>query len=166
MKKIFFTTILLLTIAGASAQGFNIPKKGYVGEAGAAFGIVVAEAGVTPSIGMFTTHGYQFSPQFFLGGGVMLTRNTKLLCTYIQTNFALRKVTESRSSFPYMSINAGYAFSTWSGDSFGDDKGVYIEPRLGWSFNSKLGNLRYDVFAAVSMFDIQFTPKIGLAFRF
>lgn len=67
MKKIILLTALLSLVLGLNAQ--NISKKCYRGYVDAGYSIGVGDY----SFGRFevnTSHGYQFSPHFFLGAGL------------------------------------------------------------------------------------------------
>lgn len=171
MKRLYFTLILIVLAAGiatpAAAQEISskIPQRGYAWDVGAAFGFGFSERGAIPLGELSTTHGYQFNPSLFLGGGV-LTLNTQFVSFYGQITKSLRRPQESRPSYPFFSFRAGYMLSTWEGEHFGDEKGIYLEPNLGWSFYSKAGNLRYSVYAGCSYYVFSFIPRIGLTFHF
>lgn len=157
--------VLLIGISlGATAQ--KLPHKGYGGEASVALGAAFSpEFGALPMIDLSTTHGYWFNDRFYLGGGVS-TLNAQFLTLYGQLGGTLRRPTEDRPSYPYMMLRGGYSVGLWDGEWFSTQKGVFVEPRLGWSFYSRAGNLRYNVFAAVHYFQLSLVPKIGLTFEF
>lgn len=171
MKKQYFIFTLLLFVLGsaftAAAQESpsKIPQRGYAGNVSAAFGFAFSERGAIPMGELSTTHGYQFNPSLFLGAGV-LTLNTEFVSFYGQITKSLRRPKETRPTYPFFSVRAGYMMSTWVGEHFGDEKGIYLEPNFGWSFYSKAGKLRYNVYAGVSYYVFSFVPRIGLTFDF
>jgi hypothetical protein len=177
MKTRISLFILLLISTVLSAQDSTSLKthhkksyakhnKGYFFDVGVAPGATFPK-GVEPKaiFEVFTTHGYQFSNTFLLGVGIS-TYNTENINLYLQLRFNLRNINETRSSYPYISLKAGYSWSTWTGDYWGEDKGPMEELKLGWSFYTKEANLRWSVFLAPSLYQFQFIPKIGLAFEF
>jgi hypothetical protein len=168
MKTRITILLLLLCSAGVYAHPKSYAKhnKGYFCDIGMAFGATFPK-GVLPKplIEVFTTHGYQFSNTFILGAGVS-TYNTENINIYLLTRFNLFNTTETRTSYPYIAIRAGYSWSTWTGDTWGDDRGPMEELKLGWSFYTKEANLRWSVFLAPSLYQYHFIPKIGLAFEF
>jgi len=169
MKTRITFIIILLSCAALSAlakKDYSKHNKGYFCDVGVAFGGSFPK-GADPKavVEVFTTHGYQFSNTFSLGAGVS-TYNTTNINLYLQLRFNLRNTTETRTSYPYISLKGGYSWSTWTGDAWGDDKGPMEELKLGWSFYTKEANLRWSVFAAPSLYQFHFIPKIGLAFEF
>jgi hypothetical protein len=177
MKNRILLIVLLLTSTALSAQDSTSPgtkskksyakhNKGYFFDVGLSAGATFPK-GVDPKaiVEVYTTHGYQFSNTFSLGVGIS-TYNTENIIGYLQLRFNLRKIKETRTSYPYISLKGGYAWSTWTGDSWGDDKGPIEELKLGWCFYTKEANLRWSVFAAPSLYQFHFIPKIGLAFEF
>ncbi len=169
MKTRIAVLLILFSCAAMSAlakKDYSKHNKGYFCDVGMAFGCTFPK-GTNPNalLEVYTTHGYQFSNTFSLGAGVS-TYNTTNLCLYLQLRFNLRNTTETRTSFPYISLRGGYSWSTWSGDAWGDDKGPTEELKLGWSFYTKAANLRWNVFAAPCLYQFHFIPKIGLAFEF
>ena len=158
--------LILLLGAALQASAQKLPTKGYGGDASLALGAAFTpEFGALPVVDVSTTHGYWFNPRFYLGGGVALF-NAQFLGLYAQLGGTLRRPTDERPSFPYMMFRAGYAAGLWEGEWFAAQKGVFLEPRFGWSFYSKAGNLRYNVFAAAHLFQLSVVPKIGLTFEF
>ena len=163
-------TILLLFLSSAvlSAQAKSYAKnnKGYICDVGVAFGGTFPK-NIEPKavLEVFTTHGYQFSNTFSLGAGAS-TYSTETINIYLQLRFNLRNTTETRTSYPYISLRGGYSWSTWTGEAWGDDKGPIEELKLGWSFYTTEANLRWSVFLAPSLYQFHFIPKIGLAFEF
>ena len=158
--------LALATLPAAAQESKSIlPQRGYAGSAGVAFGFAFAERGAIPMGEISTTHGFQFNPSLFLGAGV-LTLNTQFVSFYAQVAKSLRKPKESRPSYPFFSARAGYMMSTWVGEHFGDEKGIYLEPNFGWSFYSPKGRLRYNVYVGVSYYVFSFIPRVGLTFDF
>ncbi len=177
MKTRIILYILLLTSTALSAQdstvlspkakkSYAIHNKGYFFDVGVSAGASFPK-GVYPKaiLEVYTTHGYQFSNTFSLGLGVS-TYNTESIIAYLQLRFNLRKIKETRTSYPYISLKGGYSWSTWTGDTWGDDKGPWEELKLGWCFYTKEANLRWSVYVAPSLYQFSFIPKIGLAFEF
>lgn len=158
---------MLSAAAGyAQPKSYAIHNKGYFCDAGVAFGATFPKGALPrPMLEVFTTHGYQFSNTFVLGAGVS-TYNTENIIVYLLTRFNLRNLNETRTSYPYISLRVGYSWSTWTGETWGDDKGPVEELKLGWSFYTKEANLRWSVFLAPSLYQFHFIPKIGLAFEF
>jgi len=163
------TSILILffiaAVAGAQAKSYAKHNKGYFFDAGFSFGGTFPKDDPKAIFEVFTTHGYQFSNTFSLGAGLS-TYNTVNINVYLQFRFNLRNTSETRTSYPYISLKGGYSWSTWTGDKWGDDKGPTEELKLGWSFYTKEANLRWSVFIAPSLYQFSFIPKIGLAFEF
>ncbi|MEI8005876.1 MAG: hypothetical protein WCI48_06690 [Bacteroidota bacterium] len=169
MRTRIAVLLILFSCAALSAlakKDYSKHNKGYFCDVGIAFGCTFPK-GTNPNalLEVYTTQGYQFSNTFSLGAGVS-TYNTTNICGYLQLRFNLRNTTETRTSFPYISLRGGYSWSTWSGDAWGDDKGPTEELKLGWSFYTKAANLRWSVFAAPCLYQFHFIPKIGLAFEF
>ncbi len=169
--------ILLLISTALSAQdstalrthnkkSYAKHNKGYFFDVGMSAGATFPK-GLDPKaiVEVYSTHGYQFSNTFSLGAGIS-TYNTESIIGYFQLRFNLRKIKENRTSYPYIALKGGYSWSTWTGDSWGDDKGPVEELKLGWCFYTKEANLRWSVFAAPSLYQFYFIPKIGLAFEF
>jgi len=161
--------VVLFSFAGLGTQAkkdYTKHKKGYFFDAGIDCGGTFPK-GSNPNIIMeaYTTHGYQFSNTFSLGVGVA-TYNTQTINTYLQLRFNLRKIDSTRTSYPYISLQGGYSWSTWTSNTWGDDRGPIEEIKLGWSFYTKQANLRWSVFLAPSLYQFHFIPKIGLAFEF
>ncbi|MCX6286472.1 MAG: hypothetical protein NTY96_05105 [Bacteroidetes bacterium] len=168
MKSKIAFLILLLTPVVICAQHKSYAKhnKGYFCDVGVAFGGTFPKKNEPKAIlEVFTTQGYQFSNTFSLGAG-LATYNTETINIYLQLRFNLRDINESRTHYTYIAIRAGYSWSTWTGEAWGDDKGPIVDPRFGWSFYTKAANLRWSVFAAPSFYQFHFVPKIGLAFEF
>lgn len=160
--------ILLLssTMLSAQAKSYAKHNKGYFFDVGLAFGATFPKNNDPKAmLEVYTTHGYQFSNTFSLGAGIG-TYNTETLNLYIQLRFNMHDISETRSHYPYIALRGGYSWSTWTGDSFGDDKGPLVDPHLGWSFYTKEANLRWSVYVAPSFYQFHFIPKIGLAFEF
>ncbi len=177
MKTRIFLFILLLISTALSAQdstalssrgkkSYAKHNKGYFFDVGVSFGATFPK-GVDPKaiVEVYTTHGYQFSNTFSLGVGVA-TYNTENIIAYLQLRFNMHDINESRTHYPYLSLKGGYAWSTWTGDKWGEDKGPIVDLRLGWSFYTKAANLRWSVYAEPSLYQYHFIPKIGLAFEF
>ena len=158
--------MFVLLATNLNSQNIKIPQKGYYGEAGISFGTGFSKTrGSIPIFEIFTTHGYKPTPGLFLGLGIN-SYNTQYLAVYTQVSGILRKIQQTTSSYPILSFNFGYGASTWIGDNFADEKGIYIEPKFSWSFYSKNANIRYNVFTSANIFNLRFIPKIGLAFEF
>jgi len=161
-----FIILLGSAVYGAQPKSYAKHNKGYFFDAGLSFGGTFPK-NVDPKaiLEVFTTHGYQFSNTFSLGVGLS-TYNTETINIYLQVRFNLRNINETRTSYPYIALRGGYSWSTWTGDTWGDDKGPIIDPHLGWSFYTKEANLRWSVFGSPGFYQFHFIPKIGLAFEF
>jgi len=167
MKTRITIVVLLLSSVTLNAHPKSYAKhnKGYFFDVGLAFGASFPKGDPKPILEVFTTHGYQFSNTFSLGAGVS-TYNTENINVYLQLRFNLRNIDETKTHYTYISLRGGYSWSTWTGDTWGDDKGPVVDPRFGWSFYTKEANLRWSVFVAPSFYQFHFIPKIGLAFEF
>jgi len=168
IKSRLIILLLILSSAVLSAQAKSYAKhnKGYFCDVGVAFGGTFPKNNEPKALlEVFTTHGYQFSNTFSLGAG-LATYSTETINIYLQLRFNLRNINETRTSYPYISLKGGYSWSTWTGVNWGDDKGPIEELKFGWSFYTKEANLRWSVFAAPSLYQFHFIPKIGLAFEF
>ena len=159
--------LLLLASAALNAQAKSYAKhnKGYFFDVGVSFGGTFPKDNPQAIFEVFTTHGYQFSNTFSLGAGLS-TYNTENINLYVQFRFNLRDINETKTGYLYLALRGGYSWSTWTGDTWGDDKGPTVDPRLGWSCYTKEANLRWSVFLAPSFYQFHFVPKIGLAFEF
>jgi len=164
-------TLLFFLLLGFAAPGAQAKKsyakhnKGYFYDVGISFGGTFPKDNPQAFMEAFTTQGYQFSNTFSVGVGVA-TYNTQTVNVYLQLRFNLRNVTETRAHYPYIALRGGYSWSTWTGETWGDDRGPIVDPRFGWSFYTKEANLRWSVFLAPSFYQFHFMPKIGLAFEF
>jgi hypothetical protein len=167
MKTRIIIFILLLSAAESQAHHKSYAKhnKGYFFDVGLAAGGIFTKDNPKAILEVFTTHGYQFSNTFSLGVGVA-TYNTMNLNIYGQVRFNLRNISEAKPHYIYIALRGGYSWSTWTGDTWGEDKGPIVDPHLGWSFYTKEANLRWSVFVAPSFYQFHFIPKIGLAFEF
>ncbi|MCX6277213.1 MAG: hypothetical protein NT004_03840 [Bacteroidetes bacterium] len=161
-----FLLLLSSTALCAPPKSYAKHNKGYFFDAGISVGGRFPK-NIDPKliIEAFTTHGYQFSNTFSLGAGLS-TYNTETINIYLQLRFNLRNINETRTSYPYISLRGGYSWSTWTGDTWGDDKGPIVDPHIGWSFFTKEANLRWSVFVSPGFYQFNFIPKIGLAFEF
>jgi hypothetical protein len=167
MRVPILVVLLCFLIPGAQAKkDYSKHNKGYFCDVGVAFGGTFPK-GSNPNaiLEVYTTHGYQFSNTFSLGAGVA-TYNTQTINVYLQLRFNLRNIDDTRTHYPYIALKGGYSWSTWTGDTWGDDRGPIEEIKFGWSFYTKEANLRWSVFAAPSLYQFHFIPKIGLAFEF
>ena len=166
IKVAFLILLLSPVLLCAQHKSYAKHNKGYFFDVGVAFGGTFPKNEIPKAIvEAFTTHGYQFSNTFSLGAGIA-TYNTQTINVYLQLRFNLRDINETRTHYTYIALRGGYSWSTWTGDSWGDDKGPLVDPRFGWSFYTKEANLRWSVFLAPSLYQFHFIPKIGLAFEF
>lgn len=167
MKRniIFLLVLLSPPLLHAQHKSYAKHNKGYFFDVGVAFGGTFPKNAPKPILEVYTTHGYQFSKTFSLGAGIS-TYNTETLNAYVQFRFNLRDINETRTSYTYIAVRGGYSWSTWTGESWGDDRGPIVDPRFGWSFYTKEVNLRWSVYAAPSFYQLHFIPKIGLSFEF
>ncbi|MDH6355987.1 hypothetical protein M2132_002338 [Dysgonomonas sp. PH5-45] len=121
MKRIFFLLITLFVITQSYSQNRN---KGYRGFAdlGAHFNIGDTDAKGT-SYNVSTSHGYQFNPHIFLGGGAGFDYYSDAEEVFIPLFANIRlNLLDSKVS-PYFDLKAGY--------SVGQSCGIYANPSLG-----------------------------------
>lgn len=161
----YICIILFVSFASISfGQEYKLPKRGYEGEAGVGLSAVITSEKTSGALDLSTVHGFRFNPRVFIGAGIA-TLDTKYLATYGQFTGTLRKPSASKPSYPLLSVKIGYSVNVWGEEShFADERGIYIEPVFAWSFYSKAGNLRYNVFAALNYYNLFLMPKIGLSF--
>ncbi len=77
--------------------------------------------------GISTSHGYQFNPLLFVGGGLDIEYNSKL-ADYIFAPFAHVRTDFKFNNFtPFAEARLGYAMR--------DGGGVYFSPNIGYRFN-------------------------------
>lgn len=162
---IFLFLLLSSSVFSAPPKSYAQHNKGYFFDVGGSFGGTFPKDNPQSIFEVYTTHGYQFSNTFSLGVGVS-TYNTESIIAYLQLRFNLRKLTETRTSYPYIALKGGYSWSTWTGETWGDDRGPIVDLRLGWSFYTKEANVRWSVYMEPSLYQFHFIPKIGLAFEF
>ena len=139
MRGFFFATVLLLgSFCSLQAQHLSSGYRGMV-ELGDGVGTprlrstyaLFAKRSVGTHIEISTTHGYQFNPYFFLGGGFsMLVRSlTDDGCTF--PFFADFKANFNKKRFsPYGDFKIGYSVN--AEEELGG--GIYINPSLGYRF--------------------------------
>lgn len=161
----YICVILFVSFASISfGQEYKLPERGYEWEVGVGLSAIITSEKISGALDLSTVHGFRFNPKLFVGVGIA-TLDTKYLATYGQFIRALRKPSALKPSYPLLSVKMGYSVSAWGEEShFADEKGIYIEPVFAWSFYSKAGNLRYNVFAALNYYNFFFIPKIGLSF--
>lgn len=164
LKYIYMIFFVSCVTTMSFGQEYKLPKRGYEGEVGVGIAGVFSREKTSGALDISTVHGFRFTPRVFVGAGIA-TLDTKYLATYGQFTGTLRKPSVQRPSYPLFAIKIGYSVSVWGEEShFADERGVYVEPALAWSFYSRAGNLRYNVFVALNYYNIFFTPKIGLSF--
>jgi len=100
-KSIIFLTLLFAVSFAANAADTDkkscAPKKGYAG---------FSEIGINSfSSYLSTTHGYQFSPYFYLGGG-MLAQFHKKDDSFVL--FEEVKATLNKKTSPFIGLKGGY----------------------------------------------------------
>ena len=138
MKNILFAVVLLLAVCNPlQAQYLNSGYRG-MAEFGSGLGTPRIRSDYTPSsrplgfhVELSTTHGYQFNPYLFLGGGVsMLARSfTDDGCTFpffadFRANFNKKRRT------PYGALKIGYSVNAEKELN----GGIYINPSFGYRF--------------------------------
>jgi hypothetical protein len=167
MKKIvgFFMFSLLSVILMAQEQTTSPRPHGLFWQAGVAFGATFTEDKPTMVAEPFATLGYRFSHHLMLGGGLS-TYNTETLNLYALARINLLRPSETRTHYPYVAFRGGYAWSTWTGETWGDDKGPMFDLHLGWSFYTPEGKLRWSVYLSPGLYQYEFVPKAGLCFEF
>ena len=142
MKKIFFAFLLLLTPAVVKAQHL---ERGYRGLVDLEINTGVADFvddGEYSGYGISTTHGYQFNPYFFLGGGALVKYNkfedlddkTNLaLYGDIRVNFINTRVS------PYIDSRLGYSVTGLEGFYMAHSVGVHVGLKKSYGLNFSLG---------------------------
>ncbi len=166
MKKNFILLLLLACVTVRAQQPAEPGHSGgYFWQAGVAFGGTFTENNPTAVVEIFTTHGYRFSRTFSLGAGLS-TYSTETLNLYLLTRFNLLHPTETRTHYPFIALRGGYAWSTWTGEHWGDDKGPILDLQLGWSFYTPEGKLRWSVYLSPGLYQYEFMPKAGLNLGF
>ena len=138
MKKILFAVALLLTaFSPLQAQYLNSGYRGML-ELGFGVGNRFDRAEYAPDARSFaghlevsTTHGYQFNPYLFLGGGVgVLCRDITEDGTTFPFFADFRANFNKKKNSPYGVLKIGYSMSP-------EDElkgGVYFNPSLGYRF--------------------------------
>jgi len=167
MKRNTIILIFLLSpvILWSQHKSYAKHNKGYFFDVGVAFGGSFPKDNPQAILELYTTHGYQFSNTFSVGVGIG-TYNTQTINAYMQLRFNLRNISEAKPGYLYIALRGGYSWSTWTGETWGEDKGPLVDPRLGWSFLTKEANLRWSVYLAPSFYQFHFIPKMGLSFEF
>lgn len=105
----------------------NKPKRhaGYKGFFDVGGGIGIRDFGDN-IFSISTSHGYQFSPYFFLGAGIGVEYHTKWEATFMPIFADMRGYFLKGNVTPFIGAKAGY--SPYKG------KGVYFNPTIGVSF--------------------------------
>lgn len=167
MKKSLIVSLLLLGSLPIIAQQNDLAERPgkYFWQAGVAFGATFTENNPTAVVELYTTHGYRFSKTFSIGAGIS-TYSTETLNLYLITRFNLLHPTEKRSHYPFVALRGGFAWSTWTGEHWGDDKGPIIDLQLGWSFYTPEGKLRWSAYLSPGLYQFEFIPKAGLSLGF
>lgn len=129
MKRLSVCAAAIALIASASARE---PQRGYRGFVDWDNSITsyLIDEGQRETVwytGISTSHGYQFNPHFFLGGGLMLTKSTTFdmatLPIFVQTRY---DNTWGRFT-PFGDLRIGFNCS--------DGGGLYFSPTVGYRFN-------------------------------
>lgn len=141
MKKLLFTLLMVISALSANAQ------SGYRGFADVNF--IAGCDGVwsgfnTIGGGVSTTHGYQFNPYVFLGGGVKVQYHSfdNFDDTYSLPIYAAFRVNMmNRNVSPFADVKLGYSVADITGLYFSPSFGVRIKmsdkialtPSIGYS---------------------------------
>ncbi len=174
MKRLFLVLAALLLVGGVSAQSYRSSSKsanlhtGYHGFVDMGYTVGVGDWGEgNGRLQVTTTHGYQFNPYFFLGGGMGFSYfdNTEVLgipmYAAVVGNFKPGKIT------PFVSMRLGYTVITDSYVDGGSDGGIYCNPSIGVRFatKSRVGvsfAIGYEV-QKDNLYDLNYGEKVGTA---
>ncbi len=137
MKRLLLLVASLLMIGGVMAQEITpderrdrMLNKGYRGYVGVGVAFNVKDTNIIDIFGaayeVTTTHGYQFSPHFFLGAGMAVQYVTTMEVAQIplfgEAKFSLLK----KWVTPFVDLKAGYTVA--------ENEGVYLNPSVGVRF--------------------------------
>lgn len=130
MKKIFAIVAILMSCMSMQAQDEFRPK-GYAGFVEEGLAINVEETAIMLS-STATVHGYQFNPNWFLGGGLAADIYFWSANDKTQTSFNLPIFVDGRWDItkkricPFIDLRAGYNPIGY--------KGAYVSPTIGCDF--------------------------------
>ncbi len=129
MKKIaLFISLLTLSFSAFAQQ----PAKGYRGFADWSNSFAAYQWSGDESktalwfTGIFTSHGYQFNPNLFLGGGLGFEASTKKRLWTVPVFAHLRTDQKWGDYTPFGDLRLGYSIS--------DGGGLYVAPSIGYRF--------------------------------
>lgn len=137
MKRILLAAAALFAVLSAGAQEITagdrserMLNKGYRGYVGVGTAFNIEDTNIIDVFGaayeVTTTHGYQFSPHFFLGAGMAVQYVSTMEVTQVplfgEAKFSLLK----KWVTPFVDFKAGYTVSK--------NKGVYLNPTVGVRF--------------------------------
>ncbi len=107
----------------------NPRTKGYRGrvEAGEITDVIYGE--LKSAISISTSHGYQFSPYFFLGAGIGLDYHFGESIAYMPIFANARGYFEDKKIAPFVDVKIGCSLI--------NGKGFYFNPSAGYSFGKK-----------------------------
>ena len=131
MKKFLICTLTVLSSLTSFAQHYHVRNTGYKAFANIELASEFADGNSSVDCYLATSHGYQFNPYFFLGGGFGIDVNHVVKTSFVSAPlFGQVRVNLTDSSIsPYLDCKGGY--------SFGDLQGAYVQPSVGVSFAIK-----------------------------
>lgn len=141
MKKIVCLCIALLAMTGVEAQtpepespapyvhAHRVLAKGYRGYAEVGGMVDFDYPDLFGVFELSTSHGYQFSPHFYLGAGVALHAYSLMDVVQVPVFGETRVHLLKRWVSPFLGMRAGYAVS--------ENEGLYLNPMVGVRFGFK-----------------------------
>ena len=117
MKKIILTILaMLFATSVVSAKSFG--SEGYKGDVSFSYGFGISNT--VDNFSFSTTHGYQFTPGFFLGFGGELSvfRDCTFIPVYVATKYFL--FSEGRRVAPVLGCRFGYGIFAAADDPDAD----------------------------------------------
>ncbi len=104
----------------------NSRPKGYRGRVEAGEITDIADGGIYAGFSVSTTHGYQFTPDFFLGAGIGLDYHHGLRTVFMPIFVNLRGYFTDKRKTPFVDLKIGYSPI--------NKTGLYLSPSVGLSF--------------------------------
>lgn len=104
----------------------NPRTKGYRGRVEAGEITDIADGGIYAGFSVSTTHGYQFTPDFFLGAGIGLDYHHGLRTVFMPIFVNLRGYFTDKRKTPFVDLKIGYSPI--------NKTGLYLSPSVGLSF--------------------------------
>ncbi len=130
MKKLVIAVVSLSLSLSAIAQQ---PKRGYRGFVDwdnnfTAYYWVEDEKTAVWFTGVATSHGYQFNPNLFVGGGAMLECSTKYKKWLVPVYAHIRTDQKWGDCTPFGDLRVGYNMCNGGG--------IYLSPSIGYRFST------------------------------